>query len=420
MRQNVKRKLYVVLVIAAVVNVAMVGMTGATVTGVDEETTDTTFTTEVSDGDTLEDIDGNSSITYTITWTSDADSNVYAEWKDADSNRVVADNNSATTANTVSGTSYINTTISEDELIDVEHSINENVTLEVSGYENDSVDTPGSNITVHANFSDERSVDVVNTSETDTDDGASVDDSGTQGVVTTDDRFLRDDVNRSTVQTESRDVNGSSTDVVVVMTDSNLTDSLDEATADAASGDRLSNGGILSAPAYIVTAEIDGETVAVPTFHQSAPSEWGEDSTYAVLDTSFSGENAVVLNLGSDYEDADTVDSLTIRQNPTLFESIDTNGPVTGLDTPDDAPDESGAFGLGVLSAGATTDGNAATVVVTASVLLVRPEDLDHGAAPAIRKFGSDADNEDDEEADEQDGPTASATDDGAAASVEA
>lgn len=98
----------------------------------------------------------------------------------------------------------------------------------------------------------------------------------------------------------TRSINGSTTDIVVYNAQSNVSDALDDATADASSED----------PVLGTTVTLDGEPV--PVFYESADSDIVDTSTdtYAVYDG-----DKTVINLGDSYDGQSSVDVFMESQN---------------------------------------------------------------------------------------------------------
>lgn len=412
MKITIDRRLYVLLVIAFAFMTATAGMGTAAVTGTDSETTDTNFESEVQAND-VRNVTDNGSVghQFTVVASNESDSAEYPalDLLNNETGDTHIENNSATN---VSGPfaagSYFNLSVTNGDLKIIEHDRGENVTVTAQFTNNSSTDTVDHEITFYLDFKDDRSVEYVNSTEADEDDS---------DVVTyeSEEQFLGGEDNETTVEfDEERNVSGDSAQTVIVLGNETVLDDFDSVASDRDSGAKLSNAGFFSNTeknVVLLTAE-DGTTYYVPVFKSEAPDEWQDaNATYAVYDESYAGETAFVINKGEALEDVDTLETVKVVGAANNGAFINFGGIASESVRPADAPDSGGFLGLGVMT-GATADG-ATAFAATIGLIMARPEDLQDGRAPAFQQF--DADSEDDEESDEQDGPTASATTDGGA-----
>lgn len=414
MKLSFDRRLYVLLVVASAFMVATAGMGGAAVTGTDTETTDTSYESEVQAND-VRNITDNGSVAhqFTVTASNESDSAEYPalDLLNNQTGDVRVENDSAVNASgPYAAGSYFNMTVDNGDLKVIEHDQGENVTVTAQFTNNSSTSIVDHEFTFYLEYDDNRTVQVVNNSEADPDDPADA------VTYESEDRFLLGENNETTVAYEDQSVNGSDTQMVVVLDNSTLLDDYDEVATDASSGARLSDAGFSvlgGADKNVVLVEADDTTYYVPLFKSEAPDDWGDDSTYAVYDEDYAGETAIRINKGSALEDVDTFDSVEVIGAADRGDHI---GFFTDTVKPSDAPtSDSGILGLGVMTG--PTDAQAG-FASTLGLLMVRGRDVQDGRAPAFRQFTAADDGDED---DETEGPTASAdSDGGTTASVEA
>lgn len=310
---DLKATVPVLILAVALVVGAMSGATapvGAAQPTIDTSTSDqTSSTTEVQAGDTLgldNSFSANDSNTTTLQYVADSnDSKVRIEGPNGVQ---VYANTSANQVswNSTQGDGNFNVTVNHGALDDLERGVNENVTTTWYVTNNTSADSPATtNITVYVESDNSKSVEVI--SDQDVDDG---------DIVTVEqDAFevagmnitagpLGADV--STIETESRNVNGSTTDVAVVFGNESVADDFSSVAEDADSGEKLSSLVSLNRNVVLLT-DSDDEVTAVPVYFEEAPDDVDEDSTYAVQ-KDVGGQDGIVVNLGSDFEDASSVE----------------------------------------------------------------------------------------------------------------
>jgi hypothetical protein len=338
------------LVALSLVLAAFAGGGTAAVTGVDTETTDTTYESAVQDGDTLTDVNGSEDVSYTITWTADADTDVYTEWVSNNSDSVIATNDSAATQTTASGTSYINATVTEAALVDAEHDAGEDgVDVYVNGYNNSSDDSVDTQITATLNFSNATAVERISDADVDEQDTLSVEDDSTE-ILSQDLTFGPFGADQTTLDEETIGVNGSDTTVYVAFANDTAAEDFDLG-AEAAAAEKLSEV-VGIGPTGAVKLTADDESEYVPVFYEEAPDDFDSDQTYAVLQDDWSGQRALQINLGSDYDDADEVDVTAYSDAPLTVQVSVLAGSVQstimgGMSVPD-----LGGDGLGILASG--------------------------------------------------------------------
>lgn len=186
-------------------------------------------------------------------------------------------------------TDYIHN-VSADELNRVPMTVNENVTLTVN-YWNTSAENPSpTNITVYVENSDERSVHRA------TENASFADVETLEAPFTSP---LEDDYTAATFDSENVEVNGSETDIIYTLSDSEVQGPFGNMTED------LEDTGAFS----LMMADVDAESEGpIPVFYKSSP-DWYEPEdmgTYAVY--SPSDDLITVHTEDPEFEDASSAD----------------------------------------------------------------------------------------------------------------
>lgn len=177
----------------------------------------------------------------------------------------------------------------DDELGDVPMNINENVTLDVT-YWNESAESPTpTTVQVYVNNTDERAVRGV------TENASFVDVETKESPA----YRLTDDYEAVSVDDENVEVNGTETDIIYTLSDSTVQDPFANVSED-----------VDSSGAFMLTmADVDAEsTNSVPMFYQESPDWYDADSmgSYATYNPS---DNTVTLETeDSEFEDATSAD----------------------------------------------------------------------------------------------------------------
>jgi len=307
-----RRTAIVVLVAVLVAFAPLAGLAGGAAPSIDNNPTpeDATSTqSEILDGGNLTNFSANSSQNTTFQHITDSNDTKVEILANNDSYVAYANSSTAHVANnSTSNTDNHNVTVGHDELADVEHGIGENTTMTYKMYNNTSVSSPDtSNITFYLEWDNQTTVQNVDDSDVDDGDVVSVAEDPFE-VAGTNLTMGPLGADNARVETDERSVNGTDTDVVVVLSNSTVNDDFDAAASDASSGDELS-GFKLTRTAVVMT--VDDEVVAVPVYQSSTPSGVDDtDDTYALYQDDFGGEDALVINLGAD--DFDSPDDVEV------------------------------------------------------------------------------------------------------------
>lgn len=396
----------VVLAVVALVVAASPG--AATVNSVDTSGTDLTASTSQIKSGTEVQLEGNDSDEHIlqVNATDETDTPV-ADLVANNTTRVIASNStSIVVASTTAsgGHEHHNFTFSEADFKDAEHDLNENVTVHLKAYNNTSAATADLVAEpIHLNFTDDSVVEVVTDAEANGND-SSVDaadvtiKSGDGGLLSP---FADDE---SEVAMSKHAVNNNSS-VVVVMANQTVADDFSGTATDVASGDKLSQRFIGAENIVILT--VNGEDYLIPVFSESAPDAWGSDNTHAVQTDDYGGETAIVLTLGSQFDDASKVEVTTIggadawdRRGSALLSSAELT---------EDRPDVTTIFGQ-TIKTGIMSMGSGSMDVLVLSLLPL-------AAAPARRgRIVID----DEDEAESPESPESPGESEAAAAAAEA
>lgn len=308
-----KRTALTLFVVATLLAAPFAGLGGAQAPQIDDNSPaddTTTHQSEIADGGNLTNFSANISKNTTFEHITDDNNTKVEIFRDNGSH--IAYVNSSTNfvaVNTTASptTNNHNTTVNHGALADVEHGIGENTSMRYKMYNNTSVSSPDTaNITFFIEW--DNSTTVQNVDDTDVDDGDVVtvkeDVTEVAGMNLTMGMLGADN---SHVETDERSVNGTDTDVVIVMANDSVSDDFETPASDASNADKLS-GFQLSRTAVVMT--VDDEVVAVPVYQEDVPSDVDEtDDTYALWQDDYGGENALVINLGADdFDDPDDVE----------------------------------------------------------------------------------------------------------------
>lgn len=267
---------------------------------IDTETTNTASTSELTDGSTIDISDGgiNESDYHSVQYTADSANSsveITLNGTDDEGGAVFYSNSSATVVDSASNTYKVS--FSEEVLADVPRAVNENVTLDLTITNNTEVENPDTTtIQIHLQNGDQRSVVYVSdadVSSDEDDDMVALNESNTVAGIEI--PYTADDYSK--VSGLSRDVNGSTTDVVVVYGNNSVADDYNSAVAsDASEGDWLMMQG----------AAVGG--TPVKKYHEAAPDSVDSSDTYGVYKSDIGGQSGTVYNLGDGYSDADSVE----------------------------------------------------------------------------------------------------------------
>lgn len=302
-----------VLVVAGMLTagaaVAPVGATAPTVdTGTTIDSTDqSTNQTEVSSGTNITGFTANESNSTVLQY--NADSNNTKVTLDGGGTQVYS-NTSADLVNwsTADANGNFNVSIQHSALADMERGIDDNVTVTATITNNTSVDSPDTT-TFDFYVETDDSKSVVNVDDSDVDDGDIVSVSEDESPLGFEIRGLYAD--KSTVETEERNVSGDSTEVIIAFSNSTVSDDFDAAVSDASDEDKLSSF-FSGTRTVALMSDGDDNTMAVPVYYESVPDDVDDDQTYAVYKDDIGGETGLVFNLGETFEDSDEVSVTTI------------------------------------------------------------------------------------------------------------
>lgn len=197
---------------------------------------------------------------------------------------------------------HFNATFSNEVLADVPHQTNENVTVDLKVI-NASNSSSFAKVTFNLDTTDKRSVAVVNDSMVNNSEQADVVDATERSVA----GFSLDDEHYTSVTLDERDINGSDTDVVVVIANDSAQDDWDDVVSEKEDGDRI----------WVSLTVADGQ--GVPLYYEEAPDHVDEaDDTYATYEEDVGGEPAIIYHLGDDFDDEDNIEAETWNDVRTL------------------------------------------------------------------------------------------------------
>lgn len=299
--------------------IAGVGNVGATVPSVDTSASDaTTTTSQLQDNTVLSNVSGVGNDTFTLQTNVTPDDTVEMKLQVNGSDTIVFRNTSAenvSAAGTSNSGAHYNLSVDEEDIDDIERTLDENVTVDVTVYDADNETDPGdaasagngTTIQVHMNFTDGRTVQNIDDVDADPDtDDAPVETEELSneifdttiaigGIQATD---------FSTLDVDDRDIDGENSEVVLVFSNDTVADDAANAVAsDADDGD----------PLYAMPIQLQGdETTRWIRVYNEEPSDDVDDDddgdTYGVYkEAGVGGEDGVVIHLGEAYEDDDEV-----------------------------------------------------------------------------------------------------------------
>lgn len=291
------------LVALLVLTSGMGGMAAADYTappGADTSTTDdTASTTDLAPG---ENRTYNESQSETVQWISDSNK-TQVEVARNGSDYTSYTNGSASVVfwNSTDLDGHYNATFSHSELADIEHKINENVTVDLVFTNNTSAASPSVGTSQwYLEFGDATTTEVISDSDV-----------ASEKIVTLTNKsgWFTLDADNAEVETTERNVT-KNTSVVLVMGNSSVASDYDDAASEASSGDKLSSLFSTSRTVVLLTDD-EGTTEAVPVYYKSAPSDVASSDTYAVQKR-VGGTTALVINPGSEFDKATTLEAHAI------------------------------------------------------------------------------------------------------------
>lgn len=280
---NSRSRALLALVFAATMIAAAPGSTSASVTSVDTSTTDDTSSVSQIQLTTTLTLRGNASDSHIYQVISgNSTSDPETEVENNATGRVFVTNASATKITTAADNSegsHWNFTFSEGELKDVEHTLNENVTVTFVAKNNSSTTVRDVETTIGLNFTDNSTVELVTDSEVDSAEldnksGSFRQKNESAGIL--DIGLGRED--QSDIKVEDRSVNGSDSTVVIVFANSSVDDDFTDPASDASAEDKLSTGLLTWSQKNVVLLTLDGSTFTVPVFYKEAPTGWDTDT----------------------------------------------------------------------------------------------------------------------------------------------
>jgi len=290
-----------ILMAVLLVGAAVAGVAAAADPQVDDgtlATDDTASQSEIADGYVYENFTANSSLNDTLQYRADSN-NTKVEMMvpvDGQNETVYTDTSPELVAwNNTANEGHFNATINRGELADVPGSINENVTGYVQITNNTAVEDPNvTTLTVYFNHTDERSVmfvgdgTVANNSDVGVEHKETLFSLGSFNVT---DPLSND----RTHLTTTREVNGSQTDVVVILGN------------DSAAQDYEDTFGSADAGTWKGTAASYVGDEGAKAYANELPDDVADDAS-TVTYTQVGGQDALVVETGSAAEDKDSVD----------------------------------------------------------------------------------------------------------------
>lgn len=298
----------------------------------------TSSTSELQDGSTI-DFDANSSDEHIVQIIGDNSTDYGVEFALNDSDHladgtVFATNESLTNVSTGSEGTHYNATVSEDELADVPMEVGANITMDVTAYQVENASN-STTFQVHLNNTADRTVVYVGDSAADDSDLVDVSEDEGTDIPLTDSSVnipLLDGADKSTITAEDAKVNGSSTDVVVVLGNDTVADDYDESV------------GSLDDSAWNPDAGVSFvEDQGVRMFNSELPDDLDLDTTTMTYEEDVGGQAALVYDLGDDAEDESSVD-VTAHSSAGLRTQAEAYGWTTAVFGPSVA-----GFSLGAL-----------------------------------------------------------------------
>lgn len=303
MKLNRTRAVAAVFALLMVVAAATGGSMAAT-PSIDSETTNTAYTSEIVTDTVISGFSASADNESVVTLEGDNSTSPTVELSRNDSSTVVATNDSMANQTVGSWGTTWNGTISHDELADLEHTINENVTMDLTAH--DGNESNSTTVQFYINTTDDRTVENLDDTDADedtTDAPVTVESVENTLFDTNVEVFGISSTDFSTLDVEGRAVNGQQTDVVIVFSNTSVEDD-----ASAAIASDVEDGDALYALPIRVEGDEGGDTW-IRVYYEEAPDDIDEDDdTYAVFhDGGIGGEDGVVINLGETYEDEDEV-----------------------------------------------------------------------------------------------------------------
>lgn len=175
MDSSTKSRIAAALIALSVLSAFGMGGAGASA-GFNTETTDTPGQSEIVNGTVLSNITGNLSTEHVVSVTSDTNNTKVVLTADGAGYDAAVDTDGEFVEN-ASGTLYRNHTFTNGDLLDVEHTPGENVTMTAIVYNNTSVadgDADSANITFYAEFNNDTATEVVTDGDVDAGDLATI------------------------------------------------------------------------------------------------------------------------------------------------------------------------------------------------------------------------------------------------------
>lgn len=305
-----------VLVVAVVVALAAFSGAGMADYGsapsVDTSPTDDTSTTSnLQDGDTLggDSFNANSSKDTILQFISDSNKTKVKITPNGSDAPVIYANTSAVQVNwnTTDNDGHFNVSINHGDLAGLEHTMGENVTVDVTMVNNTTASDPATTtIQVNVDWDNGTTTENVDDADVSAADIVEVTNDSNEELPFTSVNLPLTGEEESRVELDNREVNGSATDVVLVLSNTTVADDFASAADGADTASKLSS---ISFERTAILVESEDTTEAVPVFYESAPSDLDNElRTYALYTSDYGGEQAVVIKLGDEFDDASQVD----------------------------------------------------------------------------------------------------------------
>lgn len=308
---NSRKAISSVLAVALALSVISGGAMAAAPTIDTSTTDDTATTTELQTGSTITNFTANGSKATVIQYQADSNESKVTIVHNGTGDQVYANSTPETVFwNNTDNDGHFNVSVNHGELADLERGINDNVTIEVTAFNNTNVSDPANtSFTAYVETDDSYSVEYISDADADSD----------AVTINTADQFSVFDRNFTLPMAQdnseldtTRNVTENTT-VVMTLGNSTVADDFTSATDDispfpgggaAESGDRI----------LTMTTTVDGE--AVPVFYEQAPSDLDSNQTYAVYTEDHGGQSALLVkNHGStDSVDVTAVGDAGLRQ----------------------------------------------------------------------------------------------------------
>lgn len=318
MKSKLSKSLVLVSVLLLTLAAASGGVSGAagTIT-VDGKTTDTSTTSEITNSSTVDNLNGNASNATVVQLKSDSNNSKVEFNRSTGPGYIVATNASGhNVAHNQSGNenNYLNHTVTHDKLLDIEHSIGQNVTMKAWLYNNTSHSDPAtSNFTWFAHFTNETHTELV--SDSDVADSDSVTIENVSGWTAIDKDYTK-------FSYESVAVDGANTTIYVAAANTTVNDDFGQLTSDASSGEKVSGLNPLGAAGLVKIADGEDTTAYAPVFVSSVPDDFETSgATYVVLGSA-GGTDAMEIHLGDKFEDSSEVDITAYTGNGMGFSAF--------------------------------------------------------------------------------------------------